>query len=61
MTDQMTEHERLQRDIVAMRESIRLGWVDMTSKPLTPDERRELRIHIAALVSELADLLGRLE
>lgn len=57
----MTEQEKLRRDIDTLRESIRLGWVDMDSKPLSPDERRKLRLVITGLVKDLAELIGRLD
>ena len=57
----MTDQEKLKRDIDTLRESIRLGWVDMDSKSMTPDERRELRKHITGLVAELTVLLARLD
>lgn len=57
----MTDQEKLKRDIDTLRESIRRGWADMDSKPMPPEERRALRRHIAGLVSELAELLARLD
>jgi hypothetical protein len=44
-----------------LTESIRLGWADVASKPMRPKDRQELRKHIAALVMELARLLGMLD
>lgn len=57
----MPEQEKLKHDIDTLKESIRLSWLNMTSGPITAQERRELRIHISELVQELAKLLDRLE
>jgi hypothetical protein len=57
----MTDHEKLRRDIDGLKENIRLGWVEIGSRPMTPEEQRELRNHITLLVAELAQLLVRLD
>ena len=57
----LTEQAELQRDMDSLKESIRLGWVDMASKPMRPKDRQELRKHIVALGAELTRLLGLLD
>jgi hypothetical protein len=57
----LCEQEKLQRDIHSLTESIKLGWAEVGSKPMRPKDRRELRGHIAGLVTELGRLLGLLE
>jgi hypothetical protein len=57
----MTDQEILKRDIDSLRESIRLAWQDMASKPMSPTERRQLREGISQLVDELKGLLVRLD
>jgi hypothetical protein len=49
----LSEQEKLQRDIHGLTESIRLSWADVPSKPMRPKDRRELRGHIAGLITEL--------
>ena len=56
----LTEHERLLRDINGLKESIRLGWIDMASRPMTGQERRELRKSINSLVQDLKALRAKL-
>ena len=56
----MTEQEILKRDIDGLRESIRLGWVEMAEKPMSNLERQGLREHINLLINELKLLLERL-
>ena len=57
----MTEQEKLQRDIDALRTSIRLGWVDMDRLTISREDRRDLREHIKWCMDELKGLLERLE
>ncbi len=57
----LTEHERLLRDINGLKESVRLGWIDMASRPMTGQERRELRKSIDSLVQDLNDLRAKLD
>jgi len=51
----------LKKQIEILRASIRLGWVDIASRPMTASERRELRRQIYELMEELARLLTMLE
>jgi hypothetical protein len=56
-----TEQEKLVRDINRLKESVRLGWLDMASKPITPAERGDLRKSIDSLVQELNHLRTKLD
>jgi hypothetical protein len=56
-----TEQEKLIRDFNGLKESVRLGWLDMSSKPMTPAERAELRKSIDSLVKELNHLRTKLD
>ncbi len=56
----MTDEEKLRQDIDGLKRSIRLGWQDMASKPMTRQQRTELREHIQDLIAELTALVGRL-
>jgi hypothetical protein len=56
-----TEREKLVRDINGLKESVRLAWLDMVSKPMTSAERRELRNSIDSLVRELNNLQTKLD
>jgi hypothetical protein len=56
-----TEQEKLIRDINGLKESVRLGWLEMASKPMTPTERHELRKSIDSLVKELNTLRMKLD
>jgi hypothetical protein len=51
-----TEREKLVRDINGLKESVRLGWLEMAGKPMTPAERQGLRKSIDSLVTELNNL-----
>jgi hypothetical protein len=57
----LTERETLVRDINGLKESIRLAWMDMVSKPMTASERRELRKNIDSLIMRLDDLRRKLD
>jgi hypothetical protein len=54
----MNERDKRQSEFDVLRESIRLGWREMESASLTPDERVELRNRVLALVAELSRLIG---
>ena len=57
-----TEPEKLVQDIGGLKERIRLAWLDMvSSKPMTPAEREELRKSIESLVKELDTLRTKLD
>ena len=56
-----TEREKLVRDISGLKESVRLTWLDMASKPMTPAECEELRKSIESLLKELDTLLTKLD
>jgi hypothetical protein len=51
----------VKKQIEILRGSIRLGWVDIDSRPMTASERRELRQRICELMEELARLLIMLD
>jgi hypothetical protein len=57
----LSEQEKLHRDIHSLTKSIRLCWADAASKPMRPKDRKELRGHIAGLVTELGRFLGLLD
>ena len=57
----MADADKLKRDIDGLRESIRLDWHDLASKPLPIGDRAALRRGIAELTSELCGLIGRLD
>jgi hypothetical protein len=57
----MTEREKLKRDIDTLRESIRLGWLDLSRLPLTPEDARAIRIDINECVEDLGALRTRLD
>jgi hypothetical protein len=56
-----TERERLVRDINGLKERVRLEWLEMISKPMSPAERQELRKSIDSLVHELNNLWMKLD
>ena len=53
--------EDLKEQIRILNESIRLGWLDMAERPMTPEQRRELRTSIYQLMDQLPELLRRLD
>jgi hypothetical protein len=55
----LKELEKRVRDINGLKESIRLSWVEMASKPMSAAERRQLRQSIDSLVTELNKLRVR--
>lgn len=57
----MTHHEKLKRDIEALRDSIRLEWQDVEAKNLTEHERLDLMTHIKWCANELNLLLQKFE
>ncbi len=57
----MTQQEKLRRDIDALRERVRLSWLEMDSKSMTLEERAQIRRHILDLIAALNDLLIRLD
>ena len=56
-----SEREKLVRDIDGLKERIRLAWLDMASKPVTPAEREKLHKSIESLVKELDTLRAKLD
>jgi hypothetical protein len=56
----MTDCEKLKRDIDSLNRSIRLDWVELESKNLSPAERMVIRRHVTVLRDELTALLLRL-
>jgi hypothetical protein len=57
----LTEAEKLKRDIDAVKESIRLEWLALAERPMSPLERQNVRQSIAALIETLQELLERLD
>jgi hypothetical protein len=57
----VTEADKLKRDIDTLRESIRLDWLDLASKPLTVSDCAALRSDIVALGLELRNLIERFD
>ena len=57
----MTEEEKLKHNIKTLLESIQLDWVELAN-PLTIRKRRQdIRAQMKFHLSELADLLSKLE
>lgn len=56
----MTGLEILKRDIVRLREAVRLDWQELDIKLLTTRERRNIKEPISSLMTELNVLLERL-
>ncbi|MGH1591026.1 hypothetical protein ACRBEV_24990 [Methylobacterium phyllosphaerae] len=55
----MTKLERVQCAIDTLRESIRQGWFDIATKPLSKDQRVHERAAIARCEEELFHLLDQ--
>ncbi|MCJ2100271.1 hypothetical protein [Methylobacterium sp. E-046] len=53
----MTELERVQDEIDALLGTVRGGWSDIVTKPLTKEARARERENIARYEAELFDLL----
>jgi hypothetical protein len=53
--------EDLKSQIDILNSNIRLGWVDMDARPMTPEQRRELRASIHDLMDQLPGLVRRLD
>ena len=56
----MANSEKLKRDMDNLNRSIRLDWVELESKNLTPADRMDIRRHVTLLRDELTALLLRL-
>ena len=57
----MTDHEKLRRDIDTLRESVRIEWQEIEAKNLGTAERHDLMTHIKWCVNELGLLLQKFE
>ena len=57
----MTDHEKLKRDIEALRQSIRIEWQEVEGKDLSAVERHDLINHIKWCGNELSLLLKKFE
>ena len=57
----MTNHEKLKRDIEALRASIRIEWQEVEGKDLSITERHDLMTHIKSCANELNLLLQKFE
>jgi hypothetical protein len=56
----MANGEKLKRDMDSLNRSIRLDWVELESKNLSPADRMDMRRHVTLLRDELTALLLRL-
>ena len=56
----MADREKLKRDMDGLNRSIRLEWVELESKNLSPADRMDIRRHVTLLRDELTALLLRL-
>ena len=56
----MVDGEKLKHDMDRLNRSIRLDWVELESKNLSPADRMEIRRHVMLLRDELTALLLRL-
>ncbi len=56
----MTEKQKLIREIETLRESIRTDWQDLATKPLQPNDRKEIRQHIDSCIADLKIVLEQL-
>ena len=56
----MADGEKLKRDMDRLNKSIRVDWVELESKNLSPADRMDIRRHITLLRDELTALLLRL-
>jgi hypothetical protein len=56
----MVDSEKLKHNMDNLNRSIRLDWVELESKNLSPSERMEIRRHVMSLRDELTALLLRL-
>jgi hypothetical protein len=56
----MADGEKLKRDMDRLNKSIRVDWVELESKNLSPADRMEIRRHVTFLRDELTALLLRL-
>jgi hypothetical protein len=52
--------DKLKHDMDRLNRSIRLDWVELESKNLSPADRMDIRRHITLLRDELTALLLRL-
>jgi hypothetical protein len=60
MGNAMTGLEILKRDIVRLREAVRLDWQELDIKLLSPRERRNIKEPILSLIVELKHLVEKL-
>ena len=56
----MVDSEKLKRHMDSLNRLIRLYWVELESKNLTPADRMEIRRYVTLLRDELTALLLRL-
>jgi hypothetical protein len=57
----MPEMEKLKRDLDALNETVRLDWMALGSRRLSPEERTALRNSIRSCIAMLAELLKELD
>ena len=56
----MADSQKLKRHMDSLNRLIRLDWVELESKNLSPADRMEIRRHVTLLRDELTALLLRL-
>ena len=56
----MADREKLKREMDSLNRLIRLDWVELESKNLSPADRMDIRRHVMLLRDELTALLLRL-
>jgi hypothetical protein len=57
----MTEADKLAGDVNTLRETIRLGWVNLATISLRAEDQTTLRSNITSLMDEFTDLLRRMD
>jgi hypothetical protein len=55
----MTEQDKRRQTLDVVLNGIRLGWLELESTALAPDERKAVRDRVTALVSELREIISR--
>lgn len=56
----LTEEKILREDIDAIREAIRISWIELDRMVFTLRQKQELCDSVGVLIRDLADLLARL-
>jgi hypothetical protein len=58
---QLTEKQKLVRDIEGLKNSLSLDFIDLTNPSLTSSEKEGIRTHMDWIIKQLKDLQSRLE